>query len=179
MEIEEAAKQELIDSILKTLVTPNVKEERHSDSDIALYDKFICTVNSNKKVTVQLPLEFALKDEMFNLIKSGKVFVSNSVKFVTTFTTVKPVDFINPTYYARYSGNEFSYSFLDNHPGIINIDRLKDIPIDYEGLMAVPPTVLEYKHLNKFNLHRVIYAPIYNRKLIYRRVVVSNKLATV
>ena len=179
MEIEEVAKQELINAILKTLITPNVKEEKHSDYDLNLYNTFISSVKSGNKSTVQLPLEFALKDDMFNLIKSGKVFVSNSVKFITTFTTVKPTDFVNPSYYAKYIGNEFNYSFLDNHPGIINVDRLKDIPTDYEGLMAVPPTVLEYKHLNKFNLYRVIHAPIYNRKLIYRRVVVSNKLATV
>ena len=31
MEIEEVAKQELINAILKTLITPNVKEEKHSD----------------------------------------------------------------------------------------------------------------------------------------------------
>lgn len=176
MGIEEVAKKELLDSILKIMVTPNVKLSEHSEDEEAKYADFIKKVTNGKSASVQLSLDFALRNELFNLVKSGKVFIENSVKFVTTFTTKKPSDFINSVFTSKYVGNEFAYSFLDNHPGIINIDKLKDIPIDYEGLMAVPPTILEYKNLNRFNVYRILYAPKHNGKSVYPRIVVSNKV---
>jgi len=176
MNLEATAKKELIDSILKVMVTPSVKISEHSSAEDDKYNTFIKHVNLNKDATAQLPLDYALKDEMFNLIKNGKVFVESSVKFVTTFTTKRPSQLAHSIFTEKYVGNEFNYSFLDNHPGIINIDKLKDIPIDYEGLMAVPPTVLEYKNLNRFNVYRILYAPKYNGKSLYPRIVVSNKV---
>jgi len=177
MSIEDTAKKELFDSILKTMVTPNVKSATHIDSDENAYNSFIKKVTANKDASVKLPLDYALRVELFNLIAQGKVFVESSIKFVTSFTTKRPSEFDNSVFTAKYRGNEFNYIFLDNHPGIINVDKLKDIPVDYEGLMAVPPTVLEYKNLNKFNVYRVIYSPKYNGKFIYPRVVVSNKVS--
>lgn len=175
MVIEESAKKELLDSILKVMVTPNARKESHSEDDEKKFCTFIKSVNMNKQATVQLPLDFALKHEMFDLVKSQKVFIENSVKFTTTFSTKKPTEFVKSVFNARYVGNEFKYSFLDNHPGIINVDKLKDIPIDYEGLMAVPSTILEYKNLARFNIHRVLYTPKHFGKFIYPRVVISNK----
>lgn len=176
MNLVDSAKKELIDSILKVMVTPNVKDTSHSVSDDMHYTTFIKAVKLNRDATVQLPLDYALKNELFILIKNQKVFVENSVKFVTKFTTVKPACVTDQVFDTKYVGNEFNYSFLDNHPGIINVDKLKDIPIDYEGLMAVPPTILEYKNICRFNIHRVLYTPKYNGKFIYPRIVISNKV---
>lgn len=179
MDAVEFAKKEFIDSLLKIMVTPNVKQTKHSDIEEKAYSDFIKRVNSNKSATVQLPLDYAIKDAMFELIKDGKVFIESSVKFTTSFTTEIP-SLVQPTEFdATYAGNEFQYSFLDNHPGIINVDKLKDIPSDYEGLMAVPPTVLEYKNMVNFNIHRVIYTPKHNGKFIYPRIVVSNKIVVI
>lgn len=183
MDIETKAKNELIDKIRSILVTPNLRKTEYSEKDESLYKDFIFKVtkklNSKRDValSVELPLDFASRKEMFDLIKSKKVFIVSSVKFKTLFTTKEPELSITDHYTAKFTGNEFDYSFLDNHPGILNVDRLKDIPIDYEGLMAVPPTILEYKHLKRFNIHRVIYNPIHNGKQVYTRVVISNKVA--
>lgn len=177
MSLEATAKKELVDSILKVMVTPCVKTLSHSEIEDNKYNIFIKQANLGKDVTIQLPLDYALKDEMFNLIKSGKVFIESSVKFITTFTTKRPIGAINQGFAEKYIGNEFNYSFLDNHPGIINIDKLKYIPVDYEGLMAVPPTVLEYRNIHRFNVHRILYAPKHNGKSLYPRIVVSNKVA--
>ena len=175
MDIITASKKELIDRILKMMITPNVKQSSHSEADERAYSKFIKDVESGKQASVKLPLDFAIKDTLFNLIRDEKVFIDSSVKFVTSFTTKEPKNSVKNLFMAKYKGNEFYYSFLDNHPGIINIDKLKDIPIDYEGLMAVPPTVLEYKNIENFNIHRVLYAPKHNGKTIYPRIVISNK----
>lgn len=175
MNLIEASQQELIDSILKFMVTPNIQTSNHPDKEEELYLKFISDVNKCKDASVQLPLDFAIRNDLFNLIKNQIVFVESSVKFTTTFTTKKPVNSITPQFNATYCGNEFAYSFLDNHPGIINVDKIKDIPVDYEGFMAVPPTILEYKNLSRFNVYRVLYAPRFCGKAIYPRIVVSNK----
>lgn len=177
MDITTASKQELINHILSILVTPNVKSSEHSNEDELKYKSFIADVKAGKSATVKLPLDFAINHEMFTLLKSGTIFIENSIKFITTFTTDRPVTKQSSTFSAKYQHNEFYYSFLDNHPGIINVDQLKDIPTDYEGLMAVPPTVLEYKNITRFNIHRVIYMPKHNGRVIYPRVVVTNKLA--
>ena len=159
MDIISASKKELIDSLLKVMVTPNLRTVEHSQDDLNKYSSFVKFARIGHKASVQLPLDFAIKDDMLSLI-----------------TTQRPNLTVAPVFDARYVGNEFNYSFLDNHPGIINIDKLKDIPIDYEGLMAVPPTILEYKNIVRFNIHRVLYTPRYNGKTIYPRVVVSNKI---
>jgi hypothetical protein len=176
-EVEVTTKEELIKHLLNNMATPNVRIKEQSAEDEDKYRFFIESVNKNKSINIQLPLEFAIRNEMFNLIKEERVFVESSVKFVTTFTTKRPnVDLNSIKYNERYVGNEFNYSFLDNHPGIINVDKLKDIPVDYEGLMAVPPTILEYKNLIRFNIHRILYTPKYNGKYIYPRIVISNKV---
>lgn len=177
MNAETIARKELIDHIISLMVEPNVKLAKQSDEDEAKFNSFMNDVRSNKKASMKLPLEFALRAEMFNLIKCNKVFLDNSIKFTATFTTVRPeLDKVN-VFEAKYAGSEFNYSFLDNHPGIINVDNVRDIPIDYEGLMAVPITVLNYRNIVRFNVHRIIYTPQFHGKYIYPRIVVSNKLA--
>ena len=178
MDIETSAKQDLIDSILKIMVTPNIKPDKHSADDDIKYDEFLRKVRLGHQASTQLALDYALKHDMFELIKSEKIFIENSVKFVTSFTTKRPNTSPNNSFNAKYIGNEFFYSFLDNHPGIINVDKLKDIPVDYEGLMAVPTTVLEYRNIMRFNIHRVLYTPKHFGKIIYPRIVVSNKFTT-
>lgn len=178
MDFMTSAKNDLINEIKQMMVTPNVRPSKHSAEDEIKYNEFIKAVNSGKKATVQLALDFATYDEMFNLIIDRKVFIEDSVKFTTTFTTVRPEEPHKCAYFARYVGNEFGYAFLDNHPGIINVDKLKDIPADYEGLMAVPLTVLEYKNINDFNIYKILYTPKFDGKYIYPRVVVTNKVCS-
>lgn len=177
MNVENKSKQELIDHMLSLMVAPNVKTSEHTEEDEAMFEHFMSSIKSNRKVTAKLPLEFALRLELFNLIKQGKVFVDGSIKFTANFTNSRPDDNELNEFDARYIGNEFSYSFLDNHPGIINVDSIRDIPIDYEGFMAVPVTVLCYRNVSRFNIYRVIYTPKFRGKYIYPRVVISNKYA--
>jgi hypothetical protein len=173
--VELAAKQELIDKIVSSMVEPNVKLVNQSEEDYAKFVSFMKSLKTNKNVTAKLPIEFALRSEIFNKIKLGEIFIDSSSKFTGVFTTERSDSKELNSFDARYVGNEFSYSFLDNHPGIINVDSIKDIPIDYEGLMAVPVTVLVAKNIFRFNIHRVIYTPKFRGKYIYPRVVVSNK----
>lgn len=176
-DVELAAKQELIDKMVSSMIEPNVKFVNKSEEDEVRFKSFIKNLKTSKKLTMELPIEFALRYEIFDKVKRGEIFINSSSKFVGIFTTERPASKELNSFEARYIGNEFSYSFLDNHPGIINVDSIKDIPIDYEGLMAVPVTVLVAKNIFRFNIHRVIYTPRFRGNYIYPRVVVSNKFA--
>lgn len=179
MDIISASHQQMINDLSKLMITPNVKANTYTEDEESRYTLFIKDVKRGKDAEVQLPIDFIVRDDLFNLIRSQNVFVSSSVKFTATVTTKRPsIESINKCD-VRYVGNELQYCFLDNHPGIINVNRLSDIPLDYEGLMAVPATILEYKNLIRFNIHRIIYDPIYNGKRIYARVVISNKVINI
>lgn len=173
--VELAAKKELIDKMIASMVEPNVKFVNQTEEDETRFKSFMKSLKTSKKLTAELPIEFALRSEIFDKIKRGEIFIDSSSKFTGIFTTERPDSKELNSFDAKYIGNEFSYSFLDNHPGIINVDSIKDIPIDYEGLMAVPVTVLVAKNIFRFNIHRVIYTPKFRGKYIYPRVVVSNK----
>lgn len=175
MDIVSLSKKELLNKLLAIMVTPQVSKKESLPENDNLYSDFINKAISGKSAEVTLPLEYALKSTLFDLIKQKKVFISKSVKFITTFTTNCPKDISPAEFKAKYIGHEFEYGFLDNHPGIINIDHIKDIPVDYEGLMAVPPTILEYRNIQNFNIHRIIYTPVFIGRHIYTRVVISNK----
>lgn len=175
--VELVAKQELIDKMVLSMIEPNVKFVNKSEEDEARFKSFMKSLKTSKKLTMELPIEFALRSEIFDKIKRGEIFIDSSSKFAGVFTTERPASKELNSFDARYVGNEFSYSFLDNHPGIINVDNIRDIPVDYEGLMAVPVTVLVTKNIFRFNIHRVIYTPRFRGKYIYPRVVVSNKFA--
>lgn len=175
--VELAAKKELIDKMIASMVEPNVKFVNQTEEDETRFKSFMKSLKTSKKLTAELPIEFALRSEIFDKIKRGEIFIDSSSKFTGMFTTERPDSKELNSFEAKYVGNEFSYSFLDNHPGIINVDNIKSIPIDYEGLMAVPVTVLVAKNIFRFNIHRVIYTPKFKGKYIYPRVVVSNKFA--
>lgn len=175
-EVVSKIKERFISEILKALVTPNLPSRFYSDKDESAYNEFVKSARSGKKdVTATVPFDFIIRDDLFNLIKDEKAFVVSSVKFNAVVSTKRPNRTCSAIYTSTYSSCPFEYTFLDNHPGIINVDKIKDIPIDYEGLMAVPATILEYKNFTRFNIHRILYAPIYNGKRIYPRVVISNK----
>ena len=53
--------------------------------------------------------------------------------------------------YKRYSGNENDYPKYDNYDAI-NVDKVNNIPMDYEGAMGVPITFLEKYNPDQFEI---------------------------
>ncbi len=51
----------------------------------------------------------------------------------------------------KYYGNESEYSEYDNYKGI-NVNRTKDIPLDYDGYMGVPITFLHKYNPEQFEI---------------------------
>lgn len=52
----------------------------------------------------------------------------------------------------RYVGHEEDYPHFDNYPNVINVDRVKDIPCDYAGVMGVPITFLDKYNPDQFEI---------------------------
>ena len=86
--------------------------------------------------------------------------------------------------YKKYYGNEKDYPRYDNYDAI-NVDKVADIPCDYEGVMGVPITFLGKHNPKQFEVlglddHRVLYPKLagcnsISGKKIYRRLIIKNK----
>ncbi len=85
--------------------------------------------------------------------------------------------------YRTYSPEE--YPKYDDYEAI-NVNKTKDIPMDYTGIMGVPISFLDRYNPEQFEIlglddHRLVYpdwrgrGPDLNGKTIYRRIIIKNK----
>ena len=91
-----------------------------------------------------VPKEYELYGQETEIRNSGERIISpNNCMWLTNLDNEKrhkSIDLVK-----IYKGNESEYPFYDNYIGI-NVNKTKDIPGDYTGVMGVPITFL-----NKFN----------------------------
>ena len=87
--------------------------------------------------------------------------------------------------YKTYYGNESDYPKYDNYDAI-NVDKTKDIPLDYAGAMGVPITFLDKYNPDQFEILGNLgsYAPdgyslssaiFINGNKIFKRILIKNK----
>lgn len=153
--------------------------------------------------------------ETFNLIKDNKLWLGNGFNGGNAyFSTPNAKDFSSGVYnektglvkfrnvswftnleikkrqekivlYKTYKGNEVDYPRYDNCDAI-NVDKTKDIPLDYDGAMGVPISFLSKHNPNQFKIlglddHFLEYpnwrgrGPEINGKPIYRRVIIRRE----
>jgi hypothetical protein len=110
--------------------------------------------------------------EIFKLIKSNKLWLGYTSNSSMSFKvpSPRPINvykkiggicwFTNLTFtkeerylplYKTYSGNEKDYPKYDNYDAI-NVNRVKDIPMDYMGVMGVPISFLCNSYKEQFEL---------------------------
>ncbi|MBL0687168.1 MAG: adenine-specific methyltransferase EcoRI family protein [Sulfurospirillum sp.] len=91
-----------------------------------------------------VPEHYELYGTEARIDSSGNRIISpNNCLWLTNLDTFKRHEDIELT--KKYFGNEIAYPKYDNYNGI-NINKTKDIPLDYKGFMGVPITFL-----HKFN----------------------------
>ena len=75
----------------------------------------------------------------------------NGVKFgnIRWFGNIS--DYCPPKLELKKHYNEIDYNRFDNYD-CINIDRIEDIPVDYDGLMGVPITFIDKWNQEQFEL---------------------------
>ena len=105
------------------------------------------------------PISVIIYRGIFPLIKDGNVSLGRNrviefedgVKFgnIRWFSNIS--DYYPPKLELKKHYNEIDYDRFDNYD-CINIDRISDIPSDYDGLMGVPITCIEKWNPNQFEL---------------------------
>jgi hypothetical protein len=169
----------------------------------------------NKKFIIIGSLNAITYKEIFKLIKENKMwqgygFDGGNAYFKTNYTKAFAngvynketglVKFRNVTWftnldiekrhedlilYKTYLGHEKEYPKYDNYDAI-NVDKTKDIPLDYNGVMGVPISFLDKYNPDQFEIlglddHRLVYpewrgrGPSLKGKTIYRRIIIKNK----
>jgi len=119
------------------------------------YNKDYIFIGHDTFITLKLP---------FALFREGKFFVGNNKvrDFVTPEKEIKSVNchwFTNLKDYVKHKeplnikityeeGKKLNlYEQIDDFPEILGVNRIKDIPIDYDGLISVPIITLIFKDL--------------------------------
>ncbi len=87
--------------------------------------------------------------------------------------------------YKKYKGNEQDYPHYDNYDAI-NVNKTKDIPVDYAGAMGVPITFIDKHNPDQFEIlgnlgsyapdgYSLISSIFINGKKIFKRILIKNK----
>ena len=116
-------------------------------------------------------------------VDGQKYFSMGSVYCFTNLDTRKRHEDI--ILYKTYYGNESEYPTYDNYDAI-NVNKVADIPMDYNGLMGVPITFIDKYNPEQFEIlgiDRVLVEEAtgkvsrfrINDKEIYARVIIRNK----
>jgi hypothetical protein len=119
--------------------------------------------------------------------KEGMIRVSGVVWFTNIDTRKRHEDLI---LYKTYYGNESEYPKYD-HYDAINVDKTKEIPMDYEGNIGVPITFMDKYNPDQFeiidglNRYSILDGPTeetkgkylaqFNGKPCYVRIVIRNR----
>ena len=113
--------------------------------------------------------------------KEGMIRVSGIVWYTNIETLKRNEDYI---LYKTYKGNESDYPKYDNYDAI-NVDKTKDIPMDYKGVIGVPITFIDKYNPNQFEIIGQMATtkidelnfgyPYVNGAKIYARILIKNK----
>ena len=143
----------------------------------SLFREFINVVVENRKDFIVVGSKTAIGyKELFALIKSGNMFIgaTNASNFITNYEHlsakntfikdgVKYAKFGNIGWFTSFNVhkndyleltkeyNESEYPKYDNFDAI-NVDKTKDIPKDYCGVVGVPITFLDKHNQNQFEI---------------------------
>lgn len=131
--------------------------------------------------------------ETYHKIENGikYAFVASTVRFTNLEHKKRHEDII---LYKTYKGNEKNYPKYDNY-NAINIDKAKDIPVDYNGVMGVPITFMHKYNPEQFeivgradanianenNKYHISWfadkwwAPLVWGKFVYKRILIRRK----
>lgn len=153
-----------------------------TNSPFSLFKEHVAQlIEYNKKFIIIGNKNAITYKEVFKLIKDNKLWLGYTTPkeflqpdgvirelngLTRWFTNVKTKKFGNVNWftnldiakrredlilYKKYYGNEQYYPKYDNYDAI-NIDKIKDIPMDYEGAMGVPITFMDKYNPEQFEI---------------------------
>ena len=133
----------------------------------SLFREYVATLMEYKKKFIIIGNINAITyKEIFPLLKNNNVRLGSNhpTKFYTPEGITKEVQtrwFTNLDIKKRheelilvkkYAGHEDEYPRFDNYPNVINVGFVKNIPLDYAGVMGVPITFLDKYSSDQFEI---------------------------
>lgn len=101
-------------------------------------------------------MEFVINADVFDASKcsnyreeNGKYYIK--IMLSTWFTNIPHKNMDKPPLNLAKHYNADDYPHYDNYDAI-NVDKVKDIPMDYDGVMGVPITFLDKYNPNQFEI---------------------------
>ena len=156
----------------------------------SLYRDFINVVMKyNKNFIVLAPITTTVYKNVFPYIRDNKIRLGVTIRGKATnftgeygehkqirniewFTTLNH-NFMSEPIKLVKSYNKEEYPFIDNYDDVININKVKDIPKDYNGLIAVPISYI-YKHNSEqFKIVDYEVNPFVNGVNIFKRIIIQ------
>ena len=116
----------------------------------------------------------ARKPESLGYDENGRFMRINSVRWWTNLDYENNIPFLELT--ESYSPEK--YPKYDNK-NAINVNRTKDIPHDYHGIMGVPITWLDKFNSEQFDFVGINKRPIVGEKALYTRLLIKHKTFTI
>lgn len=128
----------------------------------------------------QVPMDYDIPTESRKKVKAGvKYFSMGRIMWFTNLDTTKRHEDI--VLYKKYTPKEFPK--YDNYD-VINVDKVSDIPMDYDGVMGVPITFVDKYNPKQFEILGIAnsarwigykcFTVIQGRK-IYNRILIKRK----
>ena len=135
------------------------------------------------------PRMSAMYDNIFPLVKDRRIMLGSLRKDISFgdegiscrwFQNIRSFD-VEPLSLKEYKEGEYD---CYDHFDAINIDKTKDIPDNYYGLMGVPVTFLDKWNPDQFDVIGVgvsgtggvdVFAPIVEGDYKYRRILIRRK----
>ena len=133
---------------------------------------------ANKTCIFRVGEGYAFDDRITKQINDGNYY--GKVPAITWFTnlpnTKKNEEMVLT---ASYYANPNAYPHYDNYDGI-NVDRLSQIPKDYEGVMGVPITIIDHYNPEQFEIIKFRKGDDgkdlrFNGKMPYTRILIRRK----
>ena len=126
-----------------------------------------------------VPEDYELYGLETEIKKTGERIISpNNCMWLTNLDNAKRHESIKLV--KLYKGNEADYPYYDNFPGI-NVNKTKDIPADFSGIMGVPITFLNKFNPDQFEIIKFRKGEDekdlrINGKSTYFRILIKNKM---
>lgn len=128
----------------------------------------------------QVPMDYDIPTESRKKIENGvKYFSMGRILWFTNLDTTKRHE--NIVLYKKYSPEEFPK--YDNYD-VINVNKVADIPMDYDGVMGVPITFVDKYNPAQFDILGLANSArwigyecltLIQGKKIYNRILIKNK----
>lgn len=105
------------------------------------------TLFTGKMPFFKVPNDYPLENDRFEKRADGLYKQVNNICWFTNMPHINP----NKSIILTKTYNPIDYPHFDNYDAI-NVDKVKDIPIDYDGIMGVPITFLQYYNPSQFEI---------------------------